>query len=94
MTQNLTRKGTVDKSQTVQKSIVSKQSSEQVSEDKNFEPNELEKLFGLDLNYTDVNSLSKIKRQTMLTKSWCISILSHLIWSLKDFFITDDSVDK
>ncbi|CAG2164397.1 unnamed protein product [Oppiella nova] len=78
LTQNISRKTTSDK-----------KSLESDSEDKNFEPKELEKLFELPEGYTDINSLATDTRQGLLTRSWCVSILSHLIWSLTDFFITE-----
>ncbi|XP_054168689.1 DNA (cytosine-5)-methyltransferase 3B-like [Oppia nitens] len=77
LSQNVTRKSNSDKSQSNE------------SEDKSFEPKELEKLFELPPDYTNINSMDTTIRQSLLTRSWCQSILCHLIWSLTDFFITD-----
>ncbi|CAG2108014.1 unnamed protein product, partial [Medioppia subpectinata] len=85
LTQNIALKTTSDSNK---KSMLTD------SEDKNFEPKELEKLFELPENYTDVNSLPVNTRQSLLTRCWCVSILSHLIWSLTDFFVTIDQKSK
>jgi len=49
---------------------------------------QLETLSGFAENYSDVNSLSKTKRQNLLGKTWPIPLLSHVLWALNEFFKT------
>ena len=49
-------------------------------------PVELETLLGFDRGYTDINGLSKTKRLNLLSKTWSVNIMSHILWSLTDFF--------
>ena len=88
LTQNMSRKPASDKSQAIPKS--GQQLVVCESEDKSFDADQLESLFELKHNYSDVNNIIKSKRQSLLSRSWCVSILSHLIWSLNDFFITSE----
>lgn len=82
LSQNVCRKANTDKSALNS----TKKSIESEAEDKSHEPIELEKLFDLDVNYTDVKGVTSAKRQSLLSRSWCLSILAHLLWSLTDFF--------
>ena len=53
--------------------------------------NELETLLGFDQNYIDINGLSKSKRISLLSKAWSVNIMSHILWSLTEFFSTKES---
>ncbi|RWS30993.1 DNA methyltransferase 3-like protein [Leptotrombidium deliense] len=56
------------------------------SESQGLDVLEMEKLLGFETNYTDINALSKSKRQSLLRKSWSIPITAHILWALCDFF--------
>ena len=47
---------------------------------------EIEKSFGFNENYTAANDFSRGKRVAILKKVWCVPLLTHLFWSLSDFF--------
>jgi len=50
------------------------------------DPSELEQMLGFPVGYSDVNNLTKAKRISVLSKSWSVPILSHVMWALVDFF--------
>lgn len=52
------------------------------------DPVALEKLLGFSEGYSDVANLTVTKRISVLSKTWSVPIVSHLLWALVDFFET------
>ncbi|KAL4224570.1 DNA (cytosine-5)-methyltransferase 3A [Mactra antiquata] len=52
---------------------------------------EIERLFGLPLNYTGVQNMNPECRRTLLGRAWCIPVIKHLLSPLKHYFRTRNS---
>ncbi|XP_029291487.1 uncharacterized protein LOC115010818 isoform X2 [Cottoperca gobio] len=51
---------------------------------------ELEKIFGFPKHYTDVRNMTRLQRQKVLGKAWCVPVIRHLFAPLKDYFACEE----
>lgn len=54
-------------------------------------PEELEKVLGFPLEYTDVGGLNRSRRQNLLSKAFSVALTSHLLRPLLDYFSSNQS---